>query len=465
MSNQTNRFHNDASLSPTGGNRVLKYHLTSLGCPKNLVESEEMMAELAISGMVMVNDPDDADLLIVNTCGFINPAKEEGVDVIMDLIECKERNEWQRLMVVGCLVERYRDELKQELPEVDAFVGVQDREAFTRLAWEALGQRPANPMPPHFDYKPRLLTTPPHMAYLRISDGCFHTCSFCVIPKMRGTLRSRSIEENVAEAKALAAGGAKELVLISQDTTSYGIDLYNRLAITELLAELEKIEGVEWIRLMYLYPHLVDKRLIRFMARSEKLVSYVDMPIQHGHPDILKAMNRGSTDVHIRRAIDGLREARNDLVIRTTVIVGFPGEKSVHFDYMMELLDETGFDRVGVFKYSNEDGTPAAELGEQVSSRIKEKRYRALVNWASERASLRNQKLVGDILPVLVDAKDPQEDGYWGRYYGQAPEVDGQVYIRGAKLRVGEFTQVRVTEADEDNLYGHAHVQAPCVVA
>lgn len=443
-----------ASRASQPEGRVLKYHLTSLGCPKNLVESEQMMAELAISGMVLVHDPDDADLLIVNTCGFINPAKEEGIEVILDLAETKQRNPGQRLMVVGCMVQRYREEMQKEMPEVDAFVGVQDREAFLEQAWRALGSKPINDLPPHLPYQPRLLTTPPHMAYLRISDGCFHTCSFCAIPKMRGTLVSRPIEENVAEARALAAGGAKELVLISQDTTSYGIDLYKRPAITELLTELEKIEGVEWIRLMYLYPHLVDRRLVNYFGQSEKLVSYIDMPIQHAHPDMLDAMKRGSTDVHIRKAMENLRNVRPDLTARTTAIIGFPGEKSEHFDYLMQMLDECDFDRIGVFPYSDEDGTPAADMTDKVSQRIIDKRYQKVVEWASERQRQKNQRFMGESLKVLIDSKDAEGEGYWGRYYGQAPDVDGQVLVRAQNLAIGEFVSVRIHEADEDNLYG-----------
>ncbi|MDP8244451.1 MAG: 30S ribosomal protein S12 methylthiotransferase RimO [Candidatus Hinthialibacter antarcticus] len=449
-------YQSNQSASPSAApeGRVLKYHLTSLGCPKNLVESEQMMAELAISGMVLVHDPEDADLLIVNTCGFINPAKEESIEVILDLAESKQRNPGQRLMVVGCMVQRYREDMQKDIPEVDAFVGVEDREAFLTQAWQALGSKPINDLPPHLPYQPRLLTTPPHMAYLRISDGCFHTCSFCAIPKMRGTLVSRSIEENVAEAKALAAGGAKELVLISQDTTSYGIDLYKRPAITELLAELEKIEGVEWIRLMYLYPHLVDRRLVSYFAQSEKLVSYIDMPIQHAHPDMLDAMKRGSTDVHIRKAVENLRNVRPDLTARTTAIVGFPGEKAHHFDYLMQMLDECDFDRIGVFPYSDEDGTPAADMTEKVSQRIIDKRCQKVIDWASERQRKKNERFLGESLKVLIDSKDVEGEGYWGRYYGQAPDVDGQVFVRAQDLTVGEFASVRIHEADEDNLYG-----------
>lgn len=441
--------------STRSSDRVLKYHLTSLGCPKNLVESEEMMAQLAISGMVLVHDPEAADLLVVNTCGFIGPAKEESVDVILELCHLRRKDPQKRLVVVGCLVQRYRQELKDELPEVDAFIGVDDKETFLRLAWESLGQKPANPVMPNVPFMPRLLTTPPHMAYIRISDGCFHKCSFCAIPQIRGTLQSRPIEEIVAEAKFLAAGGAKELVIVSQDTTSYGVDLYNRLAITDLLVKLEEIEGIEWIRLMYLYPHLIDRKLIQYFSRSQKLVSYLDLPIQHGDPEILKLMNRGATVVHIRRAVERLREVRPDMTLRSTVIVGFPGEKQRHFETMMRLLEELDFDRLGVFKYSREDRTPAENLPNHVSDRIKDKRLQIVLDWAMEKSRERNARFIGEILTVLIDGKDPDGDGYWGRYQGQAPEVDGQVYVRGGKLIPGRFAPVRITEADEENLSGY----------
>jgi ribosomal protein S12 methylthiotransferase len=441
--------------TPHAGSGALKYHFTSLGCPKNLVESEEMMAQLAISGMVLVHDPEDADLLVVNTCGFIGPAKEESVDVILELCELRRENPAQRLVVVGCLVQRYRKELKEELPEVDAFIGVNDQDAFLQMAWQAMGRKPVNIPSPDLPFMPRLITTPPHMAYLRISDGCFHKCSFCAIPMIRGPLRSRPIEEIVAEAKSLAAGGVKEIVIVSQDTTSYGIDLYKKLAITDLLTKLEEIEGVEWIRLMYLYPHLIDRRLIQYFSRSEKLVSYADLPIQHGDPEILKLMKRGATDVHIRRSVDKLREARPDITLRSTVIVGFPGEKQRHFENMMQLLYDLDFDRLGVFSFSREEGTQADKLPNHVSDRIKEKRYRIVLDWSCERAREKHQDFIGEILTVLIDQKDPDGDGYWGRYQGQAPEVDGQVYVLGKNLIPGCFAPVRISEADEENMIGY----------
>jgi ribosomal protein S12 methylthiotransferase len=440
----------------TGG-EVLKYYMVSLGCPKNLVESEEMMAKLAISGMVLVNEPEEADLLVLNTCGFLNSSKEESIEAIIELAEVKDEHPWQKLVVVGCLVERYRKELQAEMPEVDAFVGVHDKDTFVELAWEAMGRRQTGFMPESMPYLPRLLTTPPHMAYLRISDGCFHKCSFCAIPKMRGTLVSRPMEEIEHEAKALAAGGAKELVVISQDTTSYGYDLYGNFALTELLDRLERIDGVEWIRLMYAYPHLVTKKLARYMERSEKIVPYIDMPIQHGDPEVLKWMNRSSNERHIRIAVDRLRSARADMVIRTTAIVGFPGEKQKHFDNMMNLLEELKFDHVGVFKFSREDGTPSAEMPGQVSERIKDKRLRQLNDWAAEKAFARHQRMVGSMMNVLLDQYDENANGFWGRHYGQAPDVDGQVFVMGEGLAEGEFVKVRISDADEENLIGYAH--------
>ncbi|MEW6235914.1 MAG: 30S ribosomal protein S12 methylthiotransferase RimO [Candidatus Omnitrophota bacterium] len=446
--------HITQEQSLRSSSRVLKYHLTSLGCPKNLVESEEMMAKLSLSGMVLVHDPEEADLLVLNTCGFIGPAKEEGIAALLDLIQIRQNNPAQRLVVVGCMIQRYRQEFQEEFPEVDAFIGVNDKESFLQVAWEALGRKPLNTIPSH-PYAPRLLTTPPHMAYLRISDGCSHTCSFCAIPIMRGKLRSRPMEEILLEAKSLAAGGAKELVVIAQDTTSYGRDLYGHAAIADLLTKMEPIQGLEWIRLMYVYPHLVDKRLAAVFASSRKLVSYLDIPIQHGDPEMLEIMRRSSSDKHIRQAVDLIRAARTDISLRTTVMVGFPSEKNRHFQNMLKLLEEIDFDRVGVFKYSREEGTPSAELPDQISDRIKEKRCSALMDWAADRARAKNQRFVGEIMKVLIDAKAAEGGGYWGRYQGQAPEVDGQVFVCGGKAAVGEFANVRITEADEDNLYGH----------
>jgi len=422
--------------SPDTVKREIRYYLTSLGCPKNLVESEEMMAKMSLSGMVLVNEPEEADLLVVNTCGFINPAKEESIRSIMDLVDLRESDPSKRLVVVGCMVQRYRKEMTAEIPEVDAFIGVEDKSSFIETAWRVFGQEPIHSLDNTYPFAPRLLTTPPHYAYLRISDGCSHRCSYCTIPMMRGKHRSRPMEEIVQEAESLAAGGAKELIVISQDTTSYGFDIYGHTALADLLSRLDRIDGLKWIRLMYTYPHMIDKRLAHVFGQSEKLVSYIDMPIQHGDPEILKLMNRGSSDTHIRKAVALLRGVRRDMVIRTTVMVGFPGEKTHHFDSMRGLLEEMDFDRIGVFPYSKEESTPAAELPDQVSNRIKE----------------------------LIDSPNPDGDGYLGRYFGQAPEVDGQVIIKGTKAKLGTFCPVRIDQADEDNLYGFLNIEERSLV-
>ncbi|MDX9755703.1 MAG: 30S ribosomal protein S12 methylthiotransferase RimO [bacterium] len=445
--------------NPSLPKREIKFYLTSLGCPKNLVESEEMMAKMSLSGMVLVHEPEEADLLIVNTCGFITPAKQESIDVILDLAELREKNPWQRLVVVGCMVQRYREQMAAEIPEIDGFVGVEDKQTLLDIVWNVFGQTPMHPINNSFPYAPRLLATPPHMAYLRISDGCSHQCSYCAIPMIRGKHKSRPMEEIVQEARSLAAGGVKELVIVSQDTTSYGIDLYGKAQLSDLLTQLDKIEGLLWIRLMYTYPHLIDQRLATVFAQSQKLLPYIDMPIQHGDPEILKLMKRGSNDTHIRKAVALLREARREMVIRTTVITGFPGERNSHFQTMWDLLKEMDFDRVGVFPYYREDSTPAADLPNQVADRVKNKRVATLNEWAADQARQKNERWMGQIIPVLIESKNLENGGYFGRYWGQAPEVDGQVLIQGANLPLGEFAPVRIDRADEDNLYGYAHVE------
>ena len=439
-------------------NKEIRYHLTSLGCPKNLVESEEMMAKMSLSGMVMVHDPEEADVLVINTCGFIDPAKKETIDVILEMAEVKERRPGQKLVVAGCMVQRYRKEMTDDLPEVDAFVGVEDRNRFLDVVWEVLGKKPANPVFDSYPFAPRLLTTPPHLAYLRIADGCSHCCSYCTIPLIRGKHVSRPMEEIVKEAESLVGGGVKELVIIAQDTTSYGIDLYGHAALSDLLLRLDGIEGLEWMRLMYTYPNMIDKRLADVFAQSSKLVSYIDMPIQHGDSEMLKQMNRGISNEPIRQAVKLLRSVRKEMVFRTTVMVGFPGEQSEHFETMWSFLKDLRFDRVGVFAYSCEEGTPAADFVDQVAEQIKEERHQSLFEWSLEEARQKNQKFVGQILPVLIDCKNPEGAGYIGRFYGQAPEVDGQVFVKGKRLKIGEFVTVRIDEADEENLSGVVHI-------
>ncbi len=450
--------HNSRSsqiASTQGMIDTLAYYIVSLGCPKNLVDTEQMMAKLAMSGMVYTPDPEEAQILLVNTCGFIDAAKLESIEAMQEI--CSQAQPNQRVIVTGCLVQRYPQELTKQFPEVDAFLSLRDQSEISRIAWRLMGRQPEAIERSSTLFTPRLLTTPSHMAYLRISDGCFHQCSFCAIPSFRGTLRSRTIEENVAEARALVQGGAKELVLISQDSTSYGYDIYGRFRLVELLNELEQIDEMLWMRLMYSYPTLVDKRLIQFLKHSKKLARYIDMPIQHGSAEILKAMRRGSRPDHIRRVVENLREACPGISIRSTVIAGFPGEEESHFEEMMELLNELQFDNLGVFKYSDEDGTPAAKLPNKVPEEIRDERYNRLVKWAAQNARERNQRWIGRMVDVLVDRIDPYDGLPWGRHEGQAPECDGQVCITRGSAQPGELIKVRITDVDEENFYGTRH--------
>ena len=447
--------HNASAIHTERPARPLAYHFVSLGCPKNLVDSEQMMATLSMSGMIYTPESEDADILLVNTCGFIDAAKEESAQA-MDAV-CDARRPDQRIIVTGCFVQRYQDELAEDFPEVDAFLSLHDQEMIAKVAWDLLGKTSRADTRVRTPFAPRLLTTPAHTAYLRIADGCFHQCSFCAIPSFRGTLRSRPIEEIVAEAEALTAGGASELVLIAQDTTSYGYDLYGRFRLVELLSELEQIEGLRWLRLMYAYPTLVDRRLVKFFKSSKKLVGYVDVPIQHGSAEMLERMRRGSRPELIKGMVQRLRDARPGVWIRTTVIVGFPGEEERHFEDLLALLDEVQFDYVGVFRYSDEDGTPAYDLPNKVPEDIRSERARRLTSWAMERARERNQRYVGRMLDVLVDRVDPNEGVAWGRHEGQAPECDGEVCITSGSVEPGTFVTVRITDGDEVNLHGVRH--------
>ncbi len=434
---------------------LVTFHLISLGCPKNLVDSEEMMASLAISGMTLVDDPEDADVLIVNTCGFIRAARDESYAVINEQLDLKRYHPEQKVVVTGCLVQDKREELIRRFPGVDALLDLQEQQRIPRVIERLFRRPPAVHHAEEGRFTPRLLATPPHLAYLRIADGCVHQCSFCTIPRIRGKLRSRPIEEILSEARALVSGGTRELILIAQDTTSYGYDLYGEFRLVDLLEAMEEIPGLEWIRLMYTYPTLIDRRLIQHFKESRKLCSYIDLPVQHGDPEILKAMRRGSTNEHLLRVVDRLREARPGMTFRTSVIVGFPGETETQFQNLMHFLEQVRFDRVGVFRYSNEEGTPAAEFPNQVSAEIQEERMSRLLEWSTERAYERHQRQQGSVLRVLVDHRDTEDDRFWwGRWEGQAPEVDGRVQLCGRRLQSGQFVPVRITQVDEDNLYG-----------
>ena len=438
-----------------------KVFLQSLGCPKNLVDSEMMLGLIARDGAEVVLDPAAADVLIVNTCGFIDPAKKESIDAILELARYKESDPHKRLVVTGCLVQRYGSELQASLPEVDAFLGTGD---FTRLP-EILGQ-PTGPDAGSYGGAahllpdlaiPRVRTGEFFSAYLKVSEGCDHTCSFCIIPKIRGRHESRSVASVVAEADALAADGVVELNLIAQDLTAYGRDRRDGSSLAGLLRELVRIDGLRWIRLLYNYPRYVTDELLDTIAAEAKICSYIDMPLQHISDRMLVSMRRERNGAAVRRLVARMRERIPGVAIRTAFIVGFPGETDADFAELVAFVRDAQFERVGVFRYSKEDGTAAATLPDQVAERVKTRRYHALMRAQAEVAAAASHRLVGSEAEALVCGTDARGRRF-GRLATQAPDIDGVVYLRGA-ADIGALHRVRITAADTYDL--HATVCEP----
>jgi len=449
----------------------------SLGCAKNLVDSEVMIGALGSVGWELVPDAAEADAIVVNTCAFIDAAKAESTDVILEHAAAKRPD--QRLIVAGCLSQRYGEQLRTLVPEIDGIVGTG---AFAGIA-EVLGEAQAGLHPvrlgrddePEHDFLPRLLTTPPATAYLKVADGCDHPCAFCIIPDLRGGFRSRSEESILAEARALAAGGTRELILIAQDTSMWGRDRgIRRGGLGRLLERLSEIDGLSWIRLLYLYPATIDRELIDAMASLPKVCSYIDMPLQHAHPDVLRAMRRPSNGERYLEILAEFRERIPGVTLRSTFIVGFPGERDEHVAYLHEWLGRAELDRVGFFSYSREDGTPGAEMAEQVSAREKRRRLvllRDAGRIASERA---RQRRVGRTVRVLVEGRttlrraDPvaaafrTTDVTVGRSMGEAPGVDGSIYFTEDAV-TGTFVDVTLRGATAFDFYGDLSVTAALV--
>jgi ribosomal protein S12 methylthiotransferase len=440
-----------------------RYAFVSLGCPKNLVDSERMLGLLQLDGYELVNDPCGADFAVVNTCGFIEAARQESYAAIDEMLALKRRGELRGVIVSGCLAERQRESLLEARPGIDHLVGVFGREEVTKVADRLLGglteQRTVfHPAPTHpLPDTARMRITPRHFAFLKISEGCDRLCTFCAIPRMRGKHYTKPMEEVVAEARELAADGVRELVIVAQDTTYYGMDLYGRPRLAELLRELEQVDGFDWIRLMYFYPMYVSDELIDTIAGSQRIVPYLDMPLQHINDRMLRRMQRRVNRHDTVELLAKLRSRIPNLILRTTLITGFPGETEADFDELLDFVGEQRFERLGVFTYSFEPDTPAARLPDHLPEEVKEERRERLMAAQQEVAFQWNDAQIGRRLDVLVDAAVPDEKNAWvGRSYADAPDVDGVVYVTGEHLSVGSLVPCEVVARNDYDLVAAA---------
>jgi ribosomal protein S12 methylthiotransferase len=443
--------------------------MVNLGCAKNVVDSEEMLGVLERNGYA-IDSRRDADVVVINTCGFIEAAKQESIDAILEALERKKRGDVRKVVVAGCLSQRYGRDLAAEMPEVDAFIGAGQMQSIAQVVGDTLvrpGQLLEVPEKPHHrwvDVPTRVRSTAPWTAYLKISEGCDHTCTFCAIPSFRGKHVSKPLERIIEEARLLAGQGVKELNLIAQDSTQYGYDLYRKAMLPALLRELSQVDGVRWLRLFYCYPSRVNAAVIEAIATTPKVCQYIDMPLQHADDDVLRAMRRPMNADAYLRILSQFRAASPDVAIRTTFIVGFPGETEAQFENLMRFVEAAQFDRVGVFEYSTEDGTPSADLPGRVPSRVKRARKDKLMRLQQQISLARNQAWVGREIEVLVEETGRRGDGERtsmsptlplshsptlavGRSFRDAPEVDGQVYVSGCNAQPGEFISARVTAA------------------
>jgi len=433
--------------------------MISLGCPKNLVDSEVMLGQLASRGWDLVTRPDEADVLIVNTCSFIEPAKQESINTILEMAGHKKNGRARRLVVAGCLAERYREEILKEMPEVDFVIGTNELERVVEACEGGDGGKTSNrPWDPYLytEFTPRVLSTPAYSAYLKIAEGCDHPCSFCVIPQMRGNFRSRRFESVVREAENLARQGVRELVLVGQDTTSYGADLGLKDGLALLLEELAKVPELVWVRFLYCYPNLVTSRLIEAVASSPKIASYFDIPLQHASRAVLKGMRRGSDGSHFLKMLGKIRAAIPNVTLRTTMIVGFPGETEDDFRALRDFVEEAQFDHLGVFTYSNEESSAAFALPGAVPSRVAKKRQKDILDLQRKLSRRKLRAKVGERLPVLVEGRAEESEMLLaGRLESQAPEIDGRVLINdfeGTEPVAGEFRWARISQAGDYDL-------------
>lgn len=433
--------------------------MVSLGCDKNRVDAEVMLSSLKERGYNIVNEPERADIIIVNTCGFIESAKEESIDTILEMAQNKKNGKCKGVIATGCMAQRYSKELMEEMPELDAVVGTGSYSEIADVVDEiARGNHNiirTGEINYNLDYEKRIISTPSYYAYIKIAEGCSNNCTYCIIPKLRGRFRSRSMESIVREAEELSESGVKELIVVAQDTTMYGRDIYGYKALPELLKKLECIEGIKWIRLLYSYPEEITDELIETIAKSSKICHYLDIPLQHVSNNVLKAMNRRNTFEETIALINKLRDRIPDIIIRTTFIVGFPGESEGDFQQLYSFLEDYKLDRVGIFTYSQEEDTPAAAMENQIEENIKEKRKNLLMKLQRRIINEKNRSYIGKTLDVIIDEKD-SEDIYYGRTYGDAPDIDQQVIIKdfNGTLNMGDIIKVSIKDTYTYDLLG-----------
>lgn len=438
---------------------IMKVLFISLGCDKNLVDSEFMIGALNNGGLQLTDDENEADIIIINTCCFINDAKEESINTILEMAEYKKSGSCKSLIVTGCLAQRYKYEIIKEIPEVDAILGTNSYDAILDAVKETLDNRKYQNLNtleglPKLDTK-RMVTTGGHYAYLKISEGCNKNCSYCVIPSIRGRYRSVPIEELVTQAKELVSNGVKELILVAQETTLYGIDIYKEKSLHKLLDELNKIDGLFWIRIMYCYPEEIYDELIKAIKRNKKVCHYLDMPIQHCNDEILKRMGRKTDKADIERIVTNLRNQIPDITLRTTLICGFPGETQQMHEELMQFINDMEFDRLGAFTYSPEEGTKAASFPDQIDDDIKEDWQAEVMELQEEVIFDKNETLTGTQMYAFIEGKVADENAYVGRTYRDAPNVDGYIFINTEQeLMSGDIVKVRITGAYEYDLIG-----------
>lgn len=430
----------------------MKLGLISLGCSKNLVDSEHLIGLMvARKGFELTNNLEDAEVVLVNTCGFIGDAKEESIQAILEVAECKKSGKVKKIIVAGCLAQRYAEELIAEIPEIDAVIGTGEIDKIEEVV-DTIFEDEKIIRCDSFEFlanagTERILTTSPHTAYLKIAEGCNRRCTYCIIPQLRGNLRSRTIEDIVEEAKALAASGVREINLLAQETTEYGIDLYNKKALPDLLRELVKVEGIEWIRSYYMFPNSLTDELIEVIKTEPKVCNYFDVPIQHISGNILQNMARAKSGDYIKGILDRIRKEIPEAAIRTTVIVGFPGETDDDFEELKDFVEKFKFDYVGVFKYSREEGTVAHDLENQVPEEIKEKRWVELTNLQSEIAERKNKDMIGKVVEVMIDGISSESEFMLeGRTRGQALDIDGKVLTNDGTAKQGEIVKVKIEQ-------------------